>query len=747
MAPLPKAGHRSRVWDYFETLSVDSVTCKLCCQVLQKPASSSTSNFNRHLRSRHDLDLTRPHAATPQSPTEHGSGSPEAPTDATPPSGSAQRSRVWRYIQPLSAQAGLCRLCQKVLRTSHSSSSNFTRHLQTQHALDLHRLTDPPLDPPGVGSPIGSELASCASGEIRSPRSWVWRFFAPRSPLVGQCQLCRKTLKNGQSSTSNFARHLRSNHGITEENQYDHPATINHDTSPGRERPDGASLDGAGPRTFRSGVWQYFREISEREFMCTLCDQVLKTTRFSSTSNFSRHLKNKHEIVPASPSPRKEGRQCPEESLVTRFTSHLDEVDPNSESPSSPSRPQRSLVWQYFVSLTAEAAICQLCQSILKTCQSSTSNLIKHLKNLHDIAIINVAIDDSRVSPDENTEGENNVLEGEAKTSLKWPDSSLSTTSPPTVLKLTTVNSPVEAPHTQTEATERKLGVGRMHRSLVWNYFQEVTDRSAVCQLCSQVLRTCNSSTSNFTRHLKRKHDIKITEEVEKDQALLKDWIKDQRPDSESVTKPTWQVEDLMETIFVNKPAEHSPASHETKPMVSIMDDEPEDVWNTHGRAHEESSSESDQSTESDDEANRVKTLKSPVWDYFQQLTSEAAICKVCQTILRTSHSSTSNLLRHLRKQHDIRIEPDPTAAAVGSGDQSRNEVDRSSHSGRRSEVWQYFQSHPSGGLQCNLCHIVLKSGSSKTSNFYRHLRAKHGVVCVRQPLELVVATMTEEET
>lgn len=726
MAPA----NRSRVWDYFQTLNDDTVTCKLCHQVLQKPASSSTSNFTRHLRSRHALNLARtssidvkPEGSRAPSVTSDDRDD-ERPSSSTPP-GTAHRSRVWLYIQSLSADSGMCRLCQKVLKTSHSSSSNFTRHLQTKHGVDIHRPVDPsvhahpPINPPSSSESSEPPVKAVPCADHRAYRSWVWRYFEAVSPLAGICQLCLRTLKNGHASTSNFARHLRSNHGITEENHLDPPA-MDDEAFPKR------LASSQQPRMVRSGAWQYFSQLSETEFKCALCQQVLKASRFSSTSNFMRHLKCKHDIVPTTiVSPKREMMKEEEEEEKKnedqRNREQLVAIQQITSEPktwsSRVSGPRtKSMVWQYFVSLTAEAAICQLCQSIFKINGASTSSLIKHLRTKHEICLKSAnKVDDDRpsISPKGLEENDKKDVIPLSETMEMCPDQ-------------------IEVASFKVVIPDQKLGEGRMHRSLVWNYFQELTDRSAVCNLCSKVIRTSNSSTSNLTRHLKTKHEINVTEEAQKDEGLLKNWLKDQRRDSESTDKAEWHVEDLMQTILVQEQS-NAPRVDVKSPVESMDDDRPEDIWDdTKGNSPESTNREepSEESEETETE-NEAKMLKSPVWDYFQQLTSEAAICKICQSILSLYRSTTSNLLRHLRRQHEIIIQPEPLPMTP-KADQA------SSQPARRSEVWRHYEPHPSGGMKCRLCDTVQRS-SDKSSNFFRHLRSKHGVVIgPRRPHELV---------
>ncbi|XP_059093914.1 uncharacterized protein LOC131888961 [Tigriopus californicus] len=48
------------------------------------------------------------------------------------------------------------------------------------------------------------------------------------------------------------------------------------------------------------------------------------------------------------------------------------------------------------------------------------------------------------------------------------------------------------------------------------------------------------------------------------------------------------------------------------------------------------------------------RSNRSFVWDYFENLDPESAVCKLCMKVLRRTHSSTSALSNHLRTKHEI---------------------------------------------------------------------------------------------
>ena len=83
----------------------------------------------------------------------------------------------------------------------------------------------------------------------------------------------------------------------------------------------------------------------------------------------------------------------------------------------------------------------------------------------------------------------------------------------------------------------------------------------------------------------------------------------------------------------------------------------------------------------------KVTNLKSPAWKYFKRKVSTSqALCNECGTILKTTGSSTKNLLDHLRNKHKINS-TDANEARSSELEESRSselEKSRSSKASKR---------------------------------------------------------------
>jgi len=53
--------------------------------------------------------------------------------------------------------------------------------------------------------------------------------------------------------------------------------------------------------------------------------------------------------------------------------------------------------------------------------------------------------------------------------------------------------------------------------SLVWNYFEEVSETAAKCLVCSRIVKRPKGNTSNLTAHVHRDHDKESSELQQKE--------------------------------------------------------------------------------------------------------------------------------------------------------------------------------------------------------------------------------------
>lgn len=271
------------------------------------------------------------------------------------------------------------------------------------------------------------------------------------------------------------------------------------------------------------------------------------------------------------------------------------------------------------------------------------------------------------------------------------------------------------------------------NRSLVWNSFRKIDDRSAQCLVCNVKLKFCGS-TSNLRKHLRGQHGSASNK--------LPVTVKTSRYDSD---------EDLSALAGL---------------AAATSDDyEPE-------MKHTIINSSAVNKTTMD---SRTPVNRSLVWQYFTKSTPDHARCLHCSEEFSYRGGSTSNLHKHIRSKHrDVLIStkveeaintsglltemtvelvadaseanglPDnhltddmqvvcdvlmetivETTAEDRDGNDEADAFD-SSTTKKFSGVWRFFSQISKARVRCNLCNGNY-SYCNSTSNLRKHLIKIHG--------------------
>ncbi|XP_029947606.1 uncharacterized protein LOC115388566 [Salarias fasciatus] len=307
---------------------------------------------------------------------------------------------------------------------------------------------------------------------------------------------------------------------------------------------------------------------------------------------------------------------------------------------------KRSVVWEFFKSTESGSVQCQLCRTyMLKQVRGSTTNMLKHVRTKHPAAV------SQRI--DSMTDGDFQDLDPDreqfcsVEVSLDDGDSdtvhSLSETASNGVLQSLAGDSSgiiQRVVVTNCSPTGRK-------RSLIWNYFERLTEAGAACcHICSKQLQFSeNSSTSNLRRHILKRHP-KVFSEL-----------------TASMQQPP-RVKTPRDPIISMDTEESFNTTEQIQPSVKASQDDGDsdaahspNETSSNGMLH--TSQESSETVELVVETNcssasRMRHKPSLIWNYFERLASlSAARCRICMKKLQCGkNSGTSNLRRHMLKRH-----------------------------------------------------------------------------------------------
>lgn len=299
-------------------------------------------------------------------------------------------------------------------------------------------------------------------------------------------------------------------------------------------------------------------------------------------------------------------------------------------------RTNRSLVWNYFQAQSNEAAQCSVCLKVIRRTHCSTSSMKYHLNSVHGLTL------EPSPSTPSSMDGQSPAHGDLADLPLHTPDHWLQ--NDPLDAAQSTAPSSIDPNPSQFRGGElaaRKLektwsgsppdsGPGRVNRSKVWDHYVPLNTEEAMCKYCQKIMMRRNASTSSMKYHLRSKHKIKF----------------DGTTESENGGQPP-----VIEGIKSPASAMATPAGPSRRSAIRLPGKE--EVFEDESSVSQDASWNPGQT-----QARLPRRNRSEVWDHFHVLTEHAAICVVCQKVVRRINSSaTGNLRYHLRTQHDIIIQ------------------------------------------------------------------------------------------
>ena len=373
-----------------------------------------------------------------------------------------------------------------------------------------------------------------------------------------------------------------------------------------------------------SAIWEYFTVRDESSAVCNACQKEVRGPWKQSTSNFIRHLTQRHTTLHAELT---ESKKFHKKNRYEYHGSHPGNEDHEGADPTG------SAMWRCFTVVDGNSATCNTCKRELHgPWRQSTANYMRHLKNQHNLLfaeLMGVKSDDSgdTDTPMNQEKKPTNMADADETVGVQPPvkdevHTADEITSSSAVCKVEkkeelvdesdplSDNEPTSEDFPKSEFTE---GVKEGGSKILWKYFTRKDDNSATCNTCDKEIRgPIRSSSSNYKRHLMRRH------------------------------KP--QYAELMESkVGLKKRLHQLKASDALKSLKeSLLPKE------------EEGFVESQNSIPGTTNATTTATrTKSVLLDYFARKDKDTFTCNSCGNDFKAVKGTKGNLAKHLLRNHE----------------------------------------------------------------------------------------------
>ncbi|XP_075222067.1 bedwarfed [Lycorma delicatula] len=467
----------------------------------------------------------------------------------------------------------------------------------------------------------------------------------------------------------------------------------------------------------KSPVWKYFINDKNYRATCRVCNFNF-SYKGGAVNNLARHLRLRHGIIVSSRNEK--GESIENNDDVEQFLMNFPIIPKRRTSVKL-----RSKTWFYFTKEPNDWARCNICKKYLSYRSSTINNLTRHLRTVHPNAFNSLFTNKgcSTMNDYNNCKEEENGMPELNDDVYNAILSEVSTRSRDEILQ--------ECSYASDRSNSKR-------KSVVWNYFTELSRNSGKCNFCSKIISCKGGGTSNLSRHLRVKHGVWIVMTSSLSQSF--------HEMQQSVTND--EIVDNDETNFIRD---------DNRGSLEINSDNDKII--THEHLH------------------ILKTRKltapnkkSKIWNYFTKENEDRVICNLCSKPLSYKCRAVHNLRRHLTIKHPTYVvKPEPvrlklqinpesdefnTAGQDGSIDESKRFIDitdtsvvivdeenpvpprRPDRSTRpkKSIVWNYFEEVEYGIAKCFMCSKVLSFRGGGTNNLMRHLRCRHSIIIVNQP-------------
>ncbi|KAL7863945.1 hypothetical protein AOLI_G00153650 [Acnodon oligacanthus] len=750
----------SPVWDYFGyPKNADGVIeenehpkCKACRRSIIS-RQGILSNMLRHLKFHHNSLFAELKLKT-GAPRQYKERIRPPPIQATPeelhPPKIALKSAVWKYFGYLKNSDGVvvpdgfpvCKLCLRKVSTQRGSTTNMMVHLQNYHQTEFAemKLSGEENETGEDGEIPGQAENTDQQSKLFPPRDLlepVWEHFGYQKDADGTvqvdghplCKICGSKVSCEGENTQFLYRHLWKKHKSV---YYE----VKVATNCLREE-DGHTPPALYPPTQRvkSVVWEYFGYLKDANGtvvcdgfpICKIC-QLNVAAKGGNTTNLFKHLQDHHKAVYEEIRPG-----FSDEVIAGAGTSS------SSSELSAPNAQINSKLWDYFenpknadgTSVEEGPPICKICDQTLDSSGDTTSNMMKHLQESHEMVYAEVQAA---------------IVPPRAEDGLEAPD-----LHPPTQNLL----------------------------SRVWEYFgflkdtggSVVFDGYPICRMCQQRVEAKGGDTTNMFLHLKA-HHLQIYKEIKPatEKKIYK--ASELSPPNGEIDSRLWDhfgypknADGVIEDdgapvckLCLQKLTTASKSATISSNMMRHLRKKHELVYNEVQEALTALRAEG--GNDSAELHPPTQNVTSPVWEYFGYLKDAEGlvvsdgfpICKMCQKKVASKGGNTTNMFKHLKDYHRTIYDEIRSAVTNETLEDSYTTADLHPPSGQHdSPLWEHFgyRKDAEGILQedgapyCKICLRKLISKGETTRNMRQHLKENHSSVYTEP--EEVVSSFTWE--
>ena len=406
-------------------------------------------------------------------------------------------------------------------------------------------------------------------------------------------------------------------------------------------------------------------------------------------------------------------------------------------------RSKRSFVWGYFSPVGKQNAQCNICKKVQKVEKSSTTYLIRHLKNHHtkhyfecrkrqekeedkkegDDGLSHEGDMDSFLTTPQDGEG---VIEDADFGSFLTKEPKSGKPSPSKFRFLTGQISKLAKNKSALNTSGQTEGGERRKRSLCWKYFTRLEpstydcvpkddgEKVCKCNICGQSFPLSSSkSTILMLRHLRRHHREVFDSSPNKGKPKGKNKSVKNEEHFKSIQDKGTTLNTPHDNLGTTTQGLDKQDIIAQKESVDAKKENLEPTKKSVKRKHNATLKEQKELREKGlvmflkPTKPRVKT-PSVAWIFFDVINKDTARCIICENVVPTPLWNTNGLLRHLKKDHLDECEQweaenvhnfDPTHISPG----------------QIHPIWQYFkqmddllkEGDEAGSYACNYCDIV----------------------------------------
>ena len=671
-----------------------------------------------------------------------------------------KRSLCWRYFSSVNGKQAKCNKCQKLVQTLGGSTTIMSRHL-TKHHPDIFSEFSKLRELQTGNRNTSKKLVPVPKADITlGPKSSVvWDFFIPAGPEAAKCHICGQEYSLGESSgTSQLLRHIMK----------EHDETYNTLKEKRQQIEDNILLC-----SMHHPMWKYYTELTGNQYSCNQCNGtiIIKTDTLL-VKPLEDHLQ--------------QGGHFDEWEEYSKEMSNTDFVYKLKHAIRCVEAAKYSKIWELYEKVDEDHAKCKACETslgldsstILQTFSNYQSGLLRHAKNCHAEVYDKFKEREGRVRYEQIEKGVDRILQvntpkpkpiqivisKEGKT--KFEDSKLVSLDKVNVIyegvketnkvlisdgqtgtedlspsQIEDKKDKNEAASAEDMLFSTKKFPGAPKPSIVWNFFQMITQDSTQCKICDKIYITPKGCTSAMKRHLKVNHADYCKRWFEEASKSREAFSTNDTLANTSEEHPIWKhYEEIENDTFncIHCSSYVKIVNSQIEFLENHLKDNHNDTSTANGGSNVYEEYTHDKLTVTYTKKKDVKPMfavtdvdADKVWDFPElnneegQDTSEGFDTEA--ELIEVNQKPNLSAFASNAPQHEIIVGGDDSS--VGTLSSTFRMAMGTNNLPRRSAVWFFFSGSGidgNSGANCNACGKLISTTCGSTSLMIRHLKKFH---------------------